>query len=565
MQSLGELRLEAAVENLRTVSYFVHALGERLDLTEKTLFEIELAVDEAVTNIVKHAYPDGEPGLMMIAAEMLNGTVRITLTDWGEPLDPKNIRPFDLDAPIETRIKGGMGLYFINHLMDTVTRTTSPVRGGPNTLTLMKRIETLKPGAHRTSTTRELNAMLNVSEVMTLSTDLDHLLSLIVNELVSAIDAERGTLYLIDEKTGQLFSHVLLEESGRLHEIRLNIGEGIAGKVAASGRIMNIRDCTVHPDFNPVFDERTGLQSRTMLVAPMHDRQGKIIGVVQLINKRDDVFTARDERLLTAMTAQAAISVENARLYAEDMQRQLLNQELETARAIQKSFLPQEVPQHRGWDIAAYWHPMREVAGDFYDFFILPDDRLAVVVADVSGKGVPAALFMALSVTVLRFAMGLNFTPAEMLNHANTGMVEGQQSKMFTTAFVTYIDFDTGEMQFASAGHNPPLLYRAEESRIHYLMASGVAMGVFREARFVEERITIGHGDVLVLYTDGITEIINDQDEEFGEERLESVVLAYRHEPAQMLVDRIMEAVMAFAGGQGVFDDETLVVVKRDE
>lgn len=562
MISLGELRLEATVENLRTISHFVRAVGERLRLTEKVVFDIELAIDEAATNIVIHAYPDG-PGIMMVGMETIENIIRITLSDWGIPLKPGDIRPFDIEAPIETRIKGGMGLHFINTLMDSVTRITADKPGEPNMLILTKRIERKQVGAPRVSATQELNAVLSISQVMATSFDLDWLLERIVSELVKVIDAERGTLYLVDEDREELFSYVLMEEEDQLQEIRIKIGEGIAGEVAASGVILNIKDAQKHPSFNRSFDDMTGYKTRTMLVAPMRDRYERIIGVVQLLNKRGRRFTSHDERLLTAMAAQAAISIENVRLYNQEMEQEVTNRELETARRIQKSFLPQSVPQHSDWDIAAYWRPMRDVAGDFYDFFDIPDGRLAVVVADVSGKGVPASLFMALSVTVLRFAMGMGLTPAEMMDQANRAILQGQQSKMFTTAFVGYLDIVSGVMQFASAGHNPPLHFHTNTGEVAYLSAPGVAMGVFKDARFVEERVNIAKGDVLVLYTDGITEVINSEEEEFGEERLEEIVGDHASASAQYLVDHIIESVAEFAEDLGAFDDETLIVLKR--
>jgi sigma-B regulation protein RsbU (phosphoserine phosphatase) len=560
---LGALRVEATLENLRTVSYFIHGIGHRLQLSEMTLFDIDLAVEEAAVNIVDYAYPPGKAGEMLVRAEVEDDAVHIILTDWGIPLDPDDVTPYDIHAPVEVRIEGGMGLHLIHSVMDDVVRETAPVPGGPNTLTLIKRIERLQPGTHRPSAIRELNAMLAVSQTMAANVDLDDVLRLIVNELIEAIDAKGGTLYLIDEEEGELFSRVLLEDTGDLKEIRLKIGEGIAGHVAATGKVLNIQHAYDDPRFNRAFDQITGCQTRTILTAPMWNPQRKIIGVVQLLNKKDGPFTHRDERLLAAMAAQAAICIENTRLYTQEIQQQLINQELETARTIQKSFLPQNIPQHAGWDIGAFWRPMREVAGDFYDFYTLPDGRLAVAIADVSGKGVPAALFMALTVTVLRFAMSLSLSPGDLLDHVNSRLISDQRSKMFATVFMGYLDLDSGTLQFASAGHNPPLLYRAATGRGEYLEAPGVAVGVFKEAAYAEETVTLANEDILVLYTDGITEVINAEEEEFGEERLEALVVQQSSCSAQELAELNAEAAAAFAQNQGAFDDETLVVVKR--
>ena len=521
MAWMGELRTRATIENLRTVTDFGQSVGKRLNLDEKTLFQLDLAIEEAAANVVEHAYRPGSPGEMMLGIESLPDAIRLTLTDWGIPFDPDKVTPFDIHAPIETRIQGGMGLHFIHSLMDEVQRQAAPTPGGANTLTLIKRLEPAPPNGHPTpgrpgasaersrpdtlsgrsdeasGTLRELNAMLTVSRSMTAAVDVDDMLVLIINELVQAIDAERGAIYLLDPKTGELYSRVLSADSGGLAEIRLEPGKGIAGHVAITGQALNIQDAYTDPHFQASFDQLTGFTTRSMLTVPMRNPQGEIIGVIQVVNKKGGPFTGRDERLLTAIAAQAAISIENARLYAQEMEQRLIGQELATARMIQQSFLPQSVPQQAGWEIAALWHPVREVAGDFYDLYPLPDGRLAVAIADVSGKGVPAALFMALSVTVLRFAMGLQFSPGELMDRANRAILAHQGSRMFTTAFVGYLDPDSGHMQFASAGHNPPLLYRAATGRCEYLVASGVAMGLFEDARYAEKEVHLAAGDIL--------------------------------------------------------------------
>ena len=282
----------------------------------------------------------------------------------------------------------------------------------------------------------------------------------------------------------------------------------------------------------------------------------------QLLNKKGGKFTSRDERLLSVIAAQAAISIENARLYEQEISQRLVAQELDTARRIQISFLPQTVPSLPGWEISAVWQPISSVAGDYFDFYHLPDGRLGLVIADVSGKGVPAALFMALSVTVLRFAMSLGLAPAELMTRANNLIMADQRSNMFATTFIGYLEASTGTMKFASAGHNPPILYRSRAQTCQYLEAPGVALGVFPDPLFEERCETIEPGDVLVLYTDGITEAIDEKGDEFGEDRLEAITSLYFECSAQEIKDRILEAVTRFSGGT-VIDDETLIVVKR--
>ncbi len=559
---LGELRLPAQCESLRVLSYFVHGLAHRLELSENARFELELVAEEAATNIIEHAYFGAAEGEMVVRAEQDGDTLVLTLMDWGEPLNPEALPAFDINAPLEARTQGGMGLHFIHTLSDAVERIPARAEGEPNILRLQKRIERQSTATRRPNPLQELNAMHTVSAVMISNPNLDDLLRLIVNKLVNVIDADRGTLYLIDEARGELWSRILQSEEGGLSEIRLKIGEGVAGYVAASGQILNIPDAYADPRFNARFDQITGYRTRSILAAPMVNPQQKIIGVVQLLNKRGGPFTAHDERLLTAMTAQAAISIENARLYQQELQQRVLQREVEMARSIQDSFLPDAIPQLAGWEIGALWCPARGVAGDFYDFYRLADGRLAVMIADVSGKGVPAALFMALSVTVLRFGVMMNLTPDEVARRANAMILAEQRSHMFATAFIAYLAQEGGTLEYALAGHNPPLLYRAREGRCAYLPTDGVALGIFPHVEYVAHTLTLFPQDVLVLYTDGIIEAANADEEEFGEERLRALVEANAHLPAQELAVHILQSVQRFSGEQELEDDATLVVLR---
>ncbi|MEP0763527.1 MAG: ATP-binding protein, partial [Chloroflexota bacterium] len=167
MTFLGELRVQARQENLRLISHFVQGVGQRLSLSDRALFDLELAVEEAATNIIQHAYPGERKGHLLISANETGDFVQVTLTDWGVPLDPSKVKPFDINAPVEARIKGGMGLHFIHALMDSVERTTSVELGQPNTLKLVKLVERAEAGGSAMSPVQELNAMRSVSEVMT--------------------------------------------------------------------------------------------------------------------------------------------------------------------------------------------------------------------------------------------------------------------------------------------------------------------------------------------------------------------------------------------------------------
>jgi sigma-B regulation protein RsbU (phosphoserine phosphatase) len=409
----------------------------------------------------------------------------------------------------------------------------------------------------------ELAALFRVTQVVNSSLDLDQVLNHVMDQIILLTKAERCFLMLINEDGELEFKIARNVDRETIEGSSFDISRTIVQRVAKQGEPI----VTTNAQEDPRFSMQTSVLSyslRSILCVPLRVK-GKITGVIYADNRaKSGVFDDHHRDLLTVFANQAAISIENARLHAQEIRQQLLEQELETARAIQRSFLPQALPQHPGWDIAALWRPMREVAGDFYDFYALPDGRLAVVIADVSGKGVPAALVMALSVTVLRFALGLNFSPGELMDHTNQAIISNQQSNMFATIFVGYLDLDSCVLQFASAGHNPPLLYRASVGRCEVLEALGVAVGVFKDASYAEETVTLARGDVLVLYTDGLTEAVNAEEEEFGQGRLEELVTQHASRPASELADLIIEGVAAFAQDEGAFDDETLVVIKRN-
>jgi sigma-B regulation protein RsbU (phosphoserine phosphatase) len=408
----------------------------------------------------------------------------------------------------------------------------------------------------------ELEALFRVTQIVNSSLDLDQVLNHVMDQIIYLTQAERSFLMLVNGEGELEFRIARNMDRETIEGSSFDISRTIVQQVAREGQPV----VTTNAQTDPRFRKQESVLSfslRSILCVPLRVKE-KVTGVIYADNRfRSGIFGDRQRDLLTAFANQAALSIENARLHAQEIQQQLVNQELETARAIQKSFLPQTIPQHPGWDIGAFWRPMREVAGDFYDFYDLADERLAVVIADVSGKGVPAALFMALSVTVLRFAMGLDFAPAQLMDRSNQAIIANQGSKMFATAFAGYLDLQAGAMRFASAGHNPPLLYRAATGRCEYLEVAGVAMGVFQSAEYDEELVALVPGDVLVLYTDGITEAIDEDEEEFGEEQLEELIVQHADRSAQELTNLIVDAVTDFTRGQGSFDDETLVVVKR--
>lgn len=237
--------------------------------------------------------------------------------------------------------------------------------------------------------------------------------------------------------------------------------------------------------------------------------------------------------------------------------------ELQIARDIQMSFLPEKLPRIPAYDLAAMSLPAKEVGGDFYDAIPLPDNRLGLVMADVSGKGVPAALFMALSRTVVR-AHARHSGAQEAIRDANILIAEDSKSGMFVTLFYGVVDAARLTMTYVNAGHNPPLLF-GRDGEPRELKATGIILGVMDDAEYQERTVDLSHGDLLLFYTDGVTEAINPDEEQFGEERLIATVHACRHLPSKEIVERIQQAVFDFCGREPQFDDLTLMVLQVNE
>lgn len=236
--------------------------------------------------------------------------------------------------------------------------------------------------------------------------------------------------------------------------------------------------------------------------------------------------------------------------------------ELEIARRLQRRLLPDQPPSIPGYDIAADNMPAREVGGDFFDFIPMTEDRWGFVIADVSGKGITAAIFMGLSRTIVRATMTRTLDISSSLQQANDLICRDSTSGMFVTLFYAVPIPEERKLRYVNAGHNPPLLLRKGSDEMVALRGKGIALGVKQNIRLEENVIDIGPGDTLVLYTDGVTEAVNEKGEAFGEERLKLAIRESRDATAREIILRIQDAVIAFAGTMHQFDDITLLVAK---
>ncbi len=289
--------------------------------------------------------------------------------------------------------------------------------------------------------------------------------------------------------------------------------------------------------------------------------RGRFLGVLLAEYAQRDGLTEKEIALLTNIANQMAVGIENLYLHQEAMERARLERELQVAREVQASLLPRSAPPLAGWEIAVGWKAARAVGGDFHDFITLAGGRLAVVIADVSDKGLGAALFMALARTIVRASLTGEQSGARGLARANRLICADAHDGMFVTLFCGIIDVARQALVYANAGHNPALLLRAG-GVVLPLHGKGMALGLVESPRFDECRIPLVVGDVVVMYTDGVTDAFNADDEQFGLDRLRAVLAENLALPAAAIVDKVNAAVSAFVGETPAFDDSTLIVAK---
>jgi sigma-B regulation protein RsbU (phosphoserine phosphatase) len=328
------------------------------------------------------------------------------------------------------------------------------------------------------------------------------------------------------------------------------------------------------------------LDAKHLAVLPLIVKSQLVGALVVAARTQSQLPRERTFRILMGIAQQTAVAVESARLQQEGMERQRLDQELSFARDIQTSFLPKQVPQAEGWSVAAAWQAARQVGGDFYDFMQLPDGTVGIAVADVADKGVPAALFMAMSRTLTRSVAFEGYPPAALLKRVNGIILNDSGTDLFVTVFFAKWNPKTGQVEYSNAGHNPPLIFRAAHAvsplllgegspltyasggvrsdSIQQLPNQGIALGVLKGVQLKDELLMLEPGDVMLMYTDGITDALNAEGAEFGLEQLMDVLRTTAALSAQEIANAIMSAVSYFAGNEPPFDDQTLVVLKRE-
>jgi phosphoserine phosphatase RsbU/P len=405
-----------------------------------------------------------------------------------------------------------------------------------------------------------LRSLIEVSKAMAAEIDLDSLLEVILARATEVMEAERSSLFLYEAESETLANHV----SGTLErgQVRVPKGVGIAGHVAETGQLLNIPDAYADPRFNPAFDKETGFTTRSILCAPMVARNGRLMGVLQTLNKAGaGPFTQEDEELLLAFASHAAIAIDRAQLIEAVLEKERIEESLRLAHDIQMAMLPRSFPNRPDVELFGQIIPAKSVGGDLFDV-VECGDRVFFLVGDVSGKGVSAALFMAVTKTLFRANIVGDASPGAILSRVNQELSRDNERAMFVTVFLACLDPSTRELIFANAGHNLPFRVAADGRTSEVEGAHGMALGIFEDHEYESASLKLDPGDTLFLFTDGISEALDEAGAQFSESRLVDRLRAGRACSVQEIVEGTLATLQDFVGKAPQFDDITALAVR---
>jgi sigma-B regulation protein RsbU (phosphoserine phosphatase) len=415
------------------------------------------------------------------------------------------------------------------------------------------------------STIDKLRMLLDITNKISRSLDLQEILNQVMDTLDSLIPYDAAGIFVVDCGDGNhdpesdpcVFQAEAVRgyDISELTELHLKLGEGIIGTVALT------RVPVISPDvrLNDLYinaRERT----RSEMVVPIISND-EVIGVFDLESDELNAYSEDDLEVLMLLASQVAIIIEKVMLHEQLIEKKRLEGQLEVARQVQLELLPPSDPKLAGYDISAYNFPTEEVSGDYYDWVRIHDDQIGIVIADVAGKGIPAALLMAFLRASLRAATHIGYAPQISMAKVNYLLWESIERHQFVTAFYGILDATNRTLAYANAGHNPPLLINADGSS-RFLEQGEVPLGMFRDTRYYEYYLTLEPGQILVLYTDGVTEAFNPAEEEFGGDRLVRSVKAARDLSAREMIDAIQRDIAEWTDGKGAHDDVTFFIIK---
>ena len=415
-------------------------------------------------------------------------------------------------------------------------------------------------GKGRGLSAEAMERILAVTRRLATPFDLTTMLSQVIDAARAILRAERGTVFLYDSRTHELYSTV----ATGVDTIRFPADRGIAGECAVTRRVVNVPSCYADPRFNRETDQKTGYRTRCLLTVPLIGRDESLVGVMQVLNKKKGVFTGEDQRIATALAAQCAVAIQRTQMLADLVEKERMEKELAVARDIQTRVLPKKVPRLPGYDLAGWSRPADQTGGDIYDIIPVGDAKAMLLLGDATAHGIGPALSVTQVRAMLRIAMRLGTDLDSAFRHINDQLVQDLPDNRFVTAFLGLLDPESHRVVYHAGGQGPLLHFHAASGDCEWLGASAMPMGMVAGIPLPAPRAhDLAPGDILALITDGIYEYENRRGRPFGEARVEEIVRRHQDEPMSRLLEIIVRKVERFAGGAPQKDDMTILLVRR--
>jgi phosphoserine phosphatase len=410
----------------------------------------------------------------------------------------------------------------------------------------------------------QLTALLDVTRHLAAPFELHTMLQQVAAAACAVLDAERASVWLLDEAAGELW----LEVSSDLPPIRVALGRGLVGACAATRLPLNVPDCYADVRFNPAMDQASGFVTRCSLSLPLLDHQDALVGVLQVLNRRDGPFDSGHVALGTALAAQCAVALSRVRLAEATLAARLaaerLRQELVLASQVQQATLPTAMPDLPGWDMHGAFFPAEQTGGDTYDLALTPQGQLLVVLADATGHGIAPALSVTQMHAMLRMAMRLGAPLEQAFTQVNDQLAQTLPDGRFVTAAIGLLDPATARLRLLSGGQGPILHWHAARGECSVHRATSFPMGAAPISRLKPAlELDFAPGDWLVLLSDGIYEQAGPGGELFGRDRVVALLQQHHTDSAAALGQALLQAVRDFAAEVAQDDDITVVLLRR--
>jgi sigma-B regulation protein RsbU (phosphoserine phosphatase) len=409
----------------------------------------------------------------------------------------------------------------------------------------------------------KIKLLLDIVGKFNSSLDPARLLHEIIESTKAMVEAEASSLFLLTDDGASLELTIptgpaTAQVSGK----KIPADHGISGWVVQHQEPVIIEDVQKDARFKGELLKKPTFQSNNMMCVPLNNNKGTTIGVLQVINVDSGYLTKEMLTLIQTLANQAATALENVKVKQQQLASELLNKELEVATQIQAGFFPQSIPEIAGYEVAGCSIPAKDVGGDYYDIIIQREhQQCGFVVADVTGKGVPASLLMATMRASLRANIQNNPTDlVTAMQHVNQDIFRDSPSDKFITSVYLTLHYEQHWVEYVNSGHNPPYLVK---DQISTLDESGLMLGIMDPIDFPSARVTMETGDVLVLFSDGVTEATNPAGELYSEERFEQWLIQHRKLNVEQLKEALLNEIKLFADGAEQSDDITFILLKR--